>query len=360
MPLNTTDGQDFARLIQGWTTKQIQQHVSEFSLEQLAIAITVLSGDHDFDWQEKLEALFSGLSEDKQLETVARSLSSSQFFCILNFCNIHNQRWKLPQIFVAMPPEIFKEVLLNASEDQLNILKQESVTEPLQLHLLHLLHDLTSQLQELITAIEILENEIELIDAATIQRGKIEFFIGKIEQNSLKGREILYMIDKGLSLVWMTGRGDLIEKFSSVKEKSQRCLYIVIGHPRAISVVPTGLYKYLEDCLYAIYNKSNNDSDVFFDDSDSAIEAISYFSIWHLEDYAKIGLLDSNTPLELDSERHSEQERAEYRSKLFNAAKNRLESLGLVTLHDLKKAWIFSKEMLKEYILLTAQSKKLD
>lgn len=348
MSLDTLNGNDIAKLLLSWNSKEFQENASKLSLEQLALTVSWLNENHD-EAREKLEALFSATSEDKALEVFAQSISSEQFLQILSFCDLHNQRSKLPLLFIALPVEIFKNILLNASDLQLNILKQESVTEPLQLHLLHLQHELSGQLQNLNTSIAAIEKEIESINRSAIERAKIEALFQTIRETFLNGQKILNMIDRGLSVVWNTGRGDLIEKFSALKEKNQRCLHTVIGHPREASILPSGLYKYLEDNLYAIYAGSN-DNQTFFDDSDPAIEALSYFAIWHLEDYAELGLIDTNVPLELDSSKYSEQERLQYRGKLFNVAKSKLEEIGLVTLHDLKRAWIFSKDMLKEYI----------
>ena len=88
-------------------------------------------------------------------------------------------------------------------------------------------------------------------------------------------------------------------------------------------------------------------------DDEPAVEGLVKFSVWYLKDYWELGLLpgvEKQADLDIDMEKHTEAERAEYREKLFTLARDTLDQVGLSTVGDLKNAFIFSKQTLQEYI----------
>ena len=77
-------------------------------------------------------AIIHALTSREQLEAAGHSLSLAQALELLG----HPQEiHKLPQILVGMPLSRFIELIASASDKQLEILKQESVSEPVQHHL---------------------------------------------------------------------------------------------------------------------------------------------------------------------------------------------------------------------------------
>lgn len=128
----------------------------------------------------------------------------------------------------------------------------------------------------------------------------------------------------------------------------------MVGIPRCNGAQATGLFALLEQKLNAVYGNPLDPNDIeALDNSDPAIDALVKFSVWYLRDYWEIGLLPmvkNERDLDLSSRRYSERNRAEHREKLFVMVQENLERLGLDKVKDLKKARIYSRETLQDFI----------
>lgn len=334
--------------------EQISHLCSQFSKDQILTLIMVLSEETSSEWREKTRAVVEGLAEKNQLEVVGSALSVDQALDLLG----HYPKWedrhriKLIALLVGMANKTFIETLYKANQGHIQVLKLESMTEPVQHHLIMLSHLAAKQFEALDEEIIQLEKQIALINPLKMNSSDKETIENSIHALREKYKPIEISVDKGLGIAWNTGKLDLIDSLSTIKERLQRLILLTLGQPKHGNDEATGLYHELDKNLFSIYGNPANASDVqALHDEDPAIEGLARIGVWYLEDYFNLGLLPSDQKItEAQLKDLSENERAEYRAKLFKEAEITLKRFGLTTVKDLKSAFIFSRQTLGEYL----------
>jgi hypothetical protein len=343
-------------LIQQLNPEQIQANAYQMTPGQVYSVIAELSVEKDLDSSDKIFAVINGLTDRMQLEAAGKALLPLSALKVLEYYKNMEEphHWKLSPIIVGMSSQVFNQILISVSPSQLQVLKQEGVTEPIQHHLAVLCNEITAYNNHLIDTINGFRDDMQALHADSlgfVDLGRFKLYIEQL----IEGCQLaLDKLDRALSIAWNTDRSDLIEKLSTVKEHCQKVLLFEIGHPRNDIESATGLYYVLEQQLNVVYGNAKDPKDIqALHDEDPAIDALIKFSVWYLQDYYELGLLPEitdKTQLELDSQYHTEQERVDFRRRLFQSARLSLNMIGLNTVGDLKRAGIFSKTTLAEYI----------
>lgn len=277
--------------------------------------------------------VLESLKTSTQLEEAGKGLEVGQLAALLE--DASSLKEKLPSLFVGLSPEVFAKFLLVIDEQQLKTLKQQSILEPLQHQLLLLAQGLSRELAQIDHSVDQFEKKLEDLEVKELNWQGMVQLLTDIANQGVAIDSIQNRASRALSVAWNSGRSDLIELLSKTREQAQRYRLMIIGMPASGAKDSTGLYARLKAKLYAVYDPQ-------LDDSAPATEALVAFSVWYLKDYAEVGLI----PPLLDE---SQLDRAQ-KEELFNLAKSNLEKYGLKTLGDLKRASIFSKYCLKEYL----------
>lgn len=339
---------------------EIRDIVSTLNPEQLAAVIQNINENTTPYWKGKIRAIILGLSTPEQLVCVGHSLTVPQLLDLfesnlLSLENIH----KLLAILVGLPYQTFSLLLSELSEEPLQTLLETSFSEPLQHQLTVFIHEMNNRYLILSEELNSLLSEIETLSTEGLSRNDLMSIKDRINNFSLEFNLSLIKIKNALKIAWSTHRLDLIENLNSLKDKYTHTLIGYIGHPET-SLGATGLYELLKERLNVVFgNPFDLNDPESISNAEPSIEALVKFSIWYIKDYWEVGLLPkikAESQLELDPHSHTEQERATYRDKLFNDVKLNLEKLNLKTLWNLKKAHIYSKNALVEYII---ENKKL-
>ncbi len=284
---------------------------------------------------QELKNKITLLSTPKQLELFGKTFNASELFDLLTLIQ-HDKtaiNGKLNPILAGVSHEVFFQVLPELSDMETMILQQESSTIPVQHHLTALYHEKKKTLQEIETAYLSLEMLIEHIEVEKTGIEDCDELLEKINGLKTTSESLLHLLNQALKLAWNSDRADLIENLSLLKETIQKYkLYFI-----------SDLYTEFRVKLNAVYADTDASGKTIPLLNDlPAIEALSKLSIWHLQDYFDLGLLPNNT---LDS-----LEKIENRKTLILEAKTNLEKLNLLTLEDLKKANIYSKKALQEFL----------
>jgi hypothetical protein len=267
-----------AELLLHLTPEQIHEQAPAANLDQIRIIIRTLNEDKDTHWKEKLCAIFAAIHELPQLEVVGQELTLSQALILLDFThkNDPSLHWKFSPMLVGMPHELFSNLLLSASSQQMEVLKQEVVAEPIQLRLTIFLHDIQRHLVRLVDSIVLLEQTIGATDLTHL--GDVELADLSKEIPSLRRsyQTLAKKIQKGLTLAWNSNRTNLVEKFSLANEHCNKL------H----ALIEEGVVSKLESKLLSIYGSPENPTDnEALEDDDPALEALAKLSIWYLKDY---------------------------------------------------------------------------
>lgn len=335
---------------------EIKKEAAALSPDQILALVGVLSPAYDKEWRPKLSALIESLKDYKALETVGKGLIFEQALELLNQFQklLRNENWKFSPLIVGMSHGVFTEMLIAAKPEEMQTLKEEVITEPVQHQMTLLTHEVTKQIPAFSQELENLEKSIRSINARDMSHREMLTYSNAIQQGAEFYEETLNKINKLLALAWNTNRSDLIEKLSHAKEMSLRILNNYVGHPRTLSCPPTGLFDLLDGHLNLVYGNPEDPLDIeAVDDDEPALEALSKFSIWYLHDYWNIGLLPHIVDPQLFEPVAGEQtfqERQNLKEKLMVRVKKNLNKIGLKNAKDLKQAGIFSKHSLQEYI----------
>ncbi|WP_154017756.1 hypothetical protein [Candidatus Protochlamydia phocaeensis] len=327
--------------------------LSNLSPHQLLSCAAILQTSERSDAFERLVKLVNILASPSQLEALGRGLSLQQFLMLLvHYFHHPSEQHKLSPLLVGLPPTIFLETLDELSDEYLPVLKQESISEPLQHQLIVFEHDSERVMEELAKALNSLQKEIERVQVETLTYQELNQIKKQIEEIKQSCETRLRALNKALAITWNTNRIDLIDRLSRLKEKFNYLIQQQIGHPAY--PYSTGLYSILENTLGTVFSAAwGQPKEDSLDDEDSALEGLAKFSIWYLEDYWNLGLLsETYTPaqLELEPDKHSDQDRLKHRQALFDFVQQQLNKLEIGTVGALKKAQIFSKPMLEDYI----------
>lgn len=347
---------DASTLLFQSTIKELQDAIPSFSQQQLTSCISLLQTKDHTDAVQRLIAIIQTTEEPMRLEAIGKGFSLQQFLIILTSIAQHAlPSEKLSPLLVGLAPAIFQQALHQLNPEQLALLKQESLTEPLQHQLTLFAHALerVCQLQE--TVILQVGQKIGELEREELTHSIINQIENRIDNLKKFCDEILQAIDQALAITWNTNRLDLITNFNQLKERFHHQAIHQIGSKSSQDHPASGLYANFENFLFGIYGAPKGSSQIneALNDEDAAIEGLAKFSIWYLPDYWEMGLLPKipkAEDLELDAATHSEQERFEHRQMLFGLVQQNLDKLNLTQVGDLKKFKIFSKQMLKDYI----------
>ncbi|MBA3816000.1 MAG: hypothetical protein H0X29_05690 [Parachlamydiaceae bacterium] len=337
-----------------WSTEQWQQNIPKLSPDQIAIILPIATPQHDPNlWKDKIHTVIEVLKTPQQLEAVGRTATIEQTSEILSWINSKQvNQPKLFSLFLGMPQIIFLQLLVQATPEEQNILKQESLSEPIQHHLTLLTHELSSASTSHNQAFSALEMQLRSLDLETTDSEQINELEKIIELFRDACLSTQFLSSKALAIAWNSGRTDLIEKLSSFKEQSQKLSNDAIGQSSGPDASACGLYEIFENRLNSVFNDDNNNP---LSDDEPTIEALVKFSIWYIKDYWEIGLLphisQAQLELELAPSAAIKDEGKDFRKQLFDDVHKNLEKLGLVNLQNLKKNKIYSKTALKNYIL---------
>lgn len=350
------DHEEFTRFVTQSTPDEIEFSISKMNLEQIKSVIQILDKGKNSNCKQKIRAAILGLNKRPQLEVASSQLSLDQVLELIDkTLQIEDKHhWKLSPIIVGLPFEVFSQLLNSASEKQLQLLQHEGVTEPVQHQITTLSHEFSNQIEQIENEIDRFCDEINNLNLEEIDREYVFEIHHRIGLFSEFFELCFQKANKALAIAWNTNRLDLIEILNKVKDSCQKYNIYGIGMPRGEKNLPSGLYSIIEDKLFSVYGNPNDtfDPEALRDD-EPAIEGLAKFSVWYLKDYWEMGLLPSvkdPDDLDLDLSKHSEIKRARFREELFAQAKKNLEKIGLSTVSDLKKAYIFNKRTLREYI----------
>lgn len=344
--------EQFSSFISHASSHAIQQLSRQLSLPQLTLAAQWLLSLNLSNREEKALALFKGLKDNVQFEAVGKGSSDALFLFILRAMS---EEELLPDylspLLVGLSPHIFFEALLRMPDAYLQPLKHESILEPLQHHLNVFVNECEAADQKCLIQLDVLQEEIKELNPANMSRHDVKQIELRINHLREEYEKLLNGINRALALTWASLRLDLIEKLNDLKEAILMRLN-EIGLPPSDLFLPTGLFNALINQLSDVFKSSIEEND-FLKDGDPAIEGLAKFSIWYLPDYWKAGLLpsiQSEEDLEPKKLKITEIEKLEHRQHLTELVQHNLSRIGIRTVGDLKRARIFSKKMLEEYI----------
>jgi hypothetical protein len=290
------------------------------------------------------------LQQNSELETLGRSC---QFQAILDFFSNADEKeqWKLFPILIGLKQEAFSASLSQLNSKQLQVLQREAISEPVQRHLTVISREFTKELEQHDLASLAFRNALQQLDSEGLGVADIELLLKKIESIVSSYSKLLSSIIPALSIAWNTGRPDLVNNLSILKERCQRSAEDYAG------IREDNLHDALKRLINVSFGDENDASDIeALHNDEPATEALAKFNIWYPQDYFEIGLIPqikSAEELDLDSSKYDEEKRTSYRNRLLGIGQKNLELLGLKTVKDLREAGIFSKKTLAEYIKKT-------
>lgn len=332
--------------------QELSPLANQFSPAVLCAIISVLKPDSDRHWKEKLWGIISSIQSRKRMEIAGTALNTEQLLYLLSSGKgtiplIANA---IPALFVGLTHDTFLHFLKEAKEGHINALRREAGTEPIQHHLVMMVHEMAPRLDRYISALLGLEQEIIGI-VPPLSNEAIGAIEKKIASAAEEADNNIALLSRALGISWNTNREDLVDALGTCKENWQKFRLLAVGFPSDDSRRASGLYAAFESQLGQIFvNKEETET---LDDDTPAIDALIKFSIWYIQDYWEIGLLPeikNESELELDPKKHSEMECTAHRAVLFGQAKQNLEKAGLHCVRDLRLKKIFSKEALKAYL----------
>lgn len=292
-----------------------------------------------------------------QLEDIGKKLDAFQFLSILNASAQQTfSSDKLLPLLVGLPASAFIPILKSITSDQLELLKKQGPTEPLQHHLYLFSTHYEKKLQDYSEYIDQLQLTIQKMDREQLTFQELASIEDKITSFQKVYKEDFEIMDKALALAWNSNRIDLIQKLSQLKEHIINQLIFQVGNARSETSHPSGLFETLERSLFQLFEIGKTQTTEFrlLKNEDSSIEVLAKFSVWYLKDYWELGLLPSVKEagkIELNLSHKSAKNHSKEHEKLFHEIQNNLDLLGIGSVEGIKKAKIFSKPMLQSYIV---------
>lgn len=335
-----------------WKKMSINELARRASLmppKEVSSALKALGAD-DQDNLEKISTLAEHLDNKKSLETLGQGVTPNLFLHLVNTLDFK----KLSPIIVGMPHQQFRSSLLLGTEEQLQKLKTQSMSEPLQHQITLYTHEINSQLDRLLTCYEKLEFRIEGVRPEKLSPQERVGIWQEICTLSEKMQELMHECSIILLFAWNTDRSDLIDQLTIAKERAHRISRFGIGFPATGKEKASGMFKRFDEVLFSVYGVPKSQDNIEALSNDEAVtEGLAKFSIWYVKDYWDIGLLPNirnEEELDLDETQYTEKERVAYRAQLLQQVQENLARLGLETVADLKRYWIYSKETLLHYL----------
>jgi hypothetical protein len=338
-----------------WNLEQWISECAKLENYELATLLPLASQEtHDPSWKEKLLQLFMHLPANVHNDTFAKVLQTTQIMELIDFVkNNHNlsNRLKLSGLFTAIPPTIFKDLLIQSPPNELAFLREEAFTEAIQHNLSLITNELSNQFEDFCKKITLAEIKIAEIDLTCLDKNEITAIYHSMDNFHKEGKNILDLSSKALALAWNANRLDLIQELGKIKELCQKCLLTTVGYQSDNETTASGLFYTLEQKIDQLFSDKDSNGNInLMDNSTPALEALVKFSVWYIRDYCDIGLLPQIQSSECQGNEDEEGHNLKNREQLFITAEKNLTDLGLRTLADLKAAHIYSKKALIEYI----------
>jgi len=407
---HTHDNQHLLKdAVKHWDLSKWSRECSKLLPEQLIDIASLATPEEDVEaWKKKLHLILVSFPPHLSLESLGRALTVVQVLEILQFlatpANHLMSRQQLSSLFVGLSPLVFREVVSQATDQQLYFFKEEAVTEVVQHHLSLIVHELNEELKALGDEIQASESQIDTVVLEDLNSEEIADLYLKMDRLSEKANELLHLTNHSLVIAWNSSRVDLIQELGRIKELCQRCLLDHIGQVSEQEIASAGLRQRLENKVNALFSDRDAHGHVtFMKETTPALEALVKFSVWYVQDYAEIGLyhplvknshVDSARQSQIEASRsergspsrigkgdeedrfgtaaasqhgsfqledgilpeldfdpaQTDAKNLKRREELLVIAEENLNYLGLHTLRDLKAAKIYSKQSLIEYI----------
>lgn len=240
--------------------------------------------------------------------------------------------WKLSSLLIGMPPAIFQKSLNSDHPAYIECLKLQAPFEPLQHQLKILLNDFVYQTSLLSQSELSMKDELKDLDVLSLTPAALADLDNRIETMIQKASELIEILNKVLLMTWNSGRPDLIETASFLKEVTEKMRSDVIhGELKGL----------LDYRLYSVFGPLENQAAL--SDNDPSLDGLTRLSIWYPEDFYKLGLIKNKEGLT---------------GALSLIVQNELNNLGLDTVESLKKQRIFSKPLLENYLKAFFKSEK--
>lgn len=308
------------------------------------------------NWRAKLHLVFTHLLPNANFTLFASQLNVEQILEIIHFVqtarDYPSYRQKLSQLFTEISPLVFRKIIHKASDEELHFFKEEALTEVIQHHVSLLIIQIQKEFLEFCQILSKKEEFIAQMDFNLMDQKEIQDLMDSIKSFQNEAKALLELANRILTITWNTNRIDLISEIGTIKESCQRALVEIIGTIETTGEeLSSGIWETLRKRINHLFSdKDCNGNLNLMKDSTPALEALIKFSIWNIQDYFEVGLLPfKNSPLSFPFT-DQEKESLKHREQLFLDAENHLNQIGLKTLLDLKKAQIYSKKALKQYI----------
>lgn len=294
------------------------------------------------------------LSNKQEIEKATASLDLGQIHELITHLQMNKaQVEKFHPILLGMDQGVFYQFLETLSIDEDCFLKEYGLTEPLFHKLSILAHDWKQDLESIVKAVYEIASRIEAINLSQITKQEIFTIKKSIDDFDQSIEKHLQILNYSLSIAWNSKRVDLIDNLSTLKDLFMRAGFLLVGHVKIDDQPATGLYKKLEDRLNQVYSYNSRPSLEPLNDQDSAIEALTSFGIFYLEDYVFLGLLPEIPTLVDLKNVLKEKNTNELHTFLASAivkVEESLKAIGLNNVKAFKEAKIYSKDILREYI----------
>ncbi len=278
--------------------------------------------------REELHALGSQMTVELLLETLEWATQQPT-----------ESRQRLLPVLAAIPQKVFSEGFNVLTASHMQVLKQLASEEPVQHHLTLLAHKWAHDAEAQAVHLEQLRKQIASYDVTNAASEDYNAFKQSIEGIQTYFQQTIPLVDKALSLTWMTSREDLIDRFTTLKESWLRYLVEVIGAPadEAESIPSSGVYNALDAHFALVFGDTTNPEQLAaLEDTDPGIEALAALAIWNAQDFRDVGLLGHDEYTEEEA--------------VLKVVQERLNSLHLTTVADFKREKIYSKKALQEYV----------
>ena len=299
---------------------------------------------HGPNWKDKLQRLIETNPDKTLLESFGKDLSANQTLELIDWATAKNtpgSRHAIETLFAGISQAVFYQVLLKCSPQQLDFLKKDSSVETIQHHLSQLSHELQNRFNQFCDAVVSKRCLLDTVDLCELGQKDIQALYTSLENTLEQSHELIYVMSAALSLSWNTNRADIIQELGRTKGLCQHCLSNDVGSPRTEETPATGLWQALENRINLVFSDiDTKGAIILMKDTDSALEALVKFSLWHLRDYSELGLIPET----------DDQMSMEDRENLFLLAEKNLAKRGLKTLRDLKQKHIYSKRALMEFL----------
>ena len=347
--------QELASVFQRFDLEKTRKALSQISLDQLPVVLSLFQLQFDPDWEDKLYAAFKVNNDRQWIQIIARQLTLKQFRSLLISVNkdLDNHEEKLKGLVMHLRQSVFEEVLRVATDKELHPLQAIVGSEPIHFQLTMFVHSIEQKVNRIDQQRELLAKEIGFISVTSIKQEEIDQAVKKIEELARQVERALKKVQNALLLAWGMGNKPLIEVLTHHTESWMAYLHDVIGEPRYDEAPPQGLYALLDAVLFQLFQKGEKRELLL--EGDSALDGLGALRIWRLEHYCEVGLLwpqgiTSVEELNQSFELLSSEERKEKELSYQIGVERTLDLMGLRTVGDLITKRIYTKEALERFV----------